>query len=71
MTLYKRTIFHRHTAQIANKKKAALAKLKEAQATDDRERAHRDADEVLCDLLKALGMADIVAEYDKIAKWYA
>ena len=37
----------------------------------DAEGPHADADEVLCDLLKALGYGDVVAEYEKVEKWYA
>ena len=49
----------------------AIEKLKELQGSDDTEIAHIDADDVLCKLLKALGFSDVVAEYEKIDKWYA
>lgn len=37
----------------------------------DVEAAHQDADDVLCDLLTALGFADVVEEWRKVPKWYA
>lgn len=36
----------------------------------DVETAHEDADQVLCDLLKALGYNKVVEEYNKVEKWY-
>ena len=38
---------------------------------DDTESAHANADRVLCDLLTELGYGDVVAEYDKVNKWFA
>lgn len=52
-------------------KEEAIEKLKEAQNGDDPECDHGAADQVLCDLLTALGYADVVEEYDKVHKWYA
>ncbi len=52
-------------------KEQAIAELKELQKPGDTEAAHGDADDVLCKLLTALGYADVVAEYEKIDKWYA
>jgi hypothetical protein len=51
----------------------AIAMLKELQSLSlgDVESAHIHADQVLCDLLTALGYADVVAEYDEILKWYS
>jgi hypothetical protein len=37
----------------------------------DIERDHWVADEVLCDLLVALGYSDVVTEWEKVSKWYA
>lgn len=37
----------------------------------DTERNHIAADEVLCNLLICLGYEDVIAEYEKINKWYA
>lgn len=51
-------------------KEEALAKLAECQKNDDTEIAHSAAD-VLCDLLKTLGYGDVVAEYDKVDKWFS
>jgi len=48
----------------------AIEKLKETHG-EDRELAHIEADQVLCDLLIALGFADVVAEWGKDPKWYA
>lgn len=45
--------------------------LKEAQENTDTEVAHLDADQVLCDLLEALGYKKVVDAYHKVNKWYA
>ncbi len=49
----------------------ALKMLVEKQDDNDQEMAHVEADNVLCKLLGTLGYEDVVAEYNKIAKWYA
>ena len=49
----------------------ALAQLAECQANGDTEVAHPEADSVLCKLLTTLGYDDVVAEYDKVDKWFA
>ncbi|HBL4691963.1 hypothetical protein INP82_16440 [Citrobacter sedlakii] len=49
----------------------AINKLKILQEMRDKEIAHCSADDVICDLLKALGYEDVVKEYDVIDKWYA
>jgi len=49
----------------------AINKLKILQSLGDKEIAHCNADDVICDLLKALGYEDVVKEYDEIDKWYA
>ena len=38
---------------------------------NDIERAHEQADAMLCDLLKVLGYEDIVAMFEEIDKYYA
>ncbi len=38
---------------------------------DDTEHGHKQADDILCELLNFLGYDDVVAEYEKILKWYA
>ena len=48
-----------------------MKRLKEAQEDRDTESAHADADEVLCDLLEALGYKKVVEAYRKVSKWYA
>jgi hypothetical protein len=35
------------------------------------ESAHENADNALCDLLRALGFDEIVDIYEKVDKWYA
>ena len=37
----------------------------------DIEADHSNADQTLCDLLRALGHDEIVNEYESIDKWYA
>lgn len=49
----------------------AIKKLKKLQGSGDNEAAHNEADAILCDLLTELGYADVVAEWEKIEKWYA
>ena len=46
-------------------------RLKEAQKNWDQENAHIEGDEALCDLLKGLGLNEIVEEFEGINKWYA
>jgi hypothetical protein len=47
------------------------SQLRELQASKDPELAHGDADDLLCNLLGALGYSDVVAEWEKVGKWYA
>jgi len=49
----------------------AITELQAAQKSGDTEGAHCDADETICKLLTALGYADVVAEWEKVDKWYA
>jgi hypothetical protein len=49
----------------------AISKLKGLQSSGDTESAHGDADQILCDLLSALGYQDVVEQWEKIDKWYA
>ena len=49
----------------------ALTLLRGLQKPGDPEAYHRYADDVLCALLKTLGYEDVVAEYEKVSKWYA
>ena len=55
-------------AERANVRRIDTAKIV---ALGDIEAAHVEADGVLRKLLIALGYEDVVAEYDKIDKWYA
>lgn len=52
-------------------KDQAIAELKACQVPGDTEASHANADEVLCKFLKAIGYADVVAEYEKVEKWFA
>ena len=49
----------------------AKASLLRAINNSDTEEAHVDADDALCELLKALGHQDVVELYEKVSKWYA
>jgi hypothetical protein len=49
----------------------AIEKLKALQGGGDIEAEHLDADDVLCELLRSLGYADVVDEWVKVEKWYA
>lgn len=52
-------------------KELYLRCLVELQGDGDTESNHAQADDILCEILTDLGYGDIVAEYDKIGKWYA
>ena len=54
----------------AMKRKAAIDQLREIQEIADIEVAHRLADDIPCRLLHSLGYADVVAEYNKVGKWF-
>jgi hypothetical protein len=54
----------------AVKRKEAIDQLREIQEISDLKVAHRLADDVLCRLLHSLGYGDVVAEYNKVGKWY-
>lgn len=49
----------------------AINKLKILKDMSDKEIAHCNADDVICDLLKSLGYEDVIREFDEIDKWYA
>lgn len=49
----------------------AIAELKALLDCGDVERAHGEADGVLCELLTALGFSDVVAAWNDVEKWYA
>ena len=48
-----------------------LERLKDLEGSGDPEYAHGEADDILCGILKDLGLEEIVEAYDKIPKWYA
>ena len=52
------------------KRKEAIDQLREIQEISDLKVAHRLAGDVLCRLLHSLGYGDLVAEYNKVRKWY-
>jgi hypothetical protein len=47
------------------------SQLRELQASKDPEAAHSLADDLICNLLGALGYSDVVAEWKKVERWYA
>ena len=49
----------------------AIEKLRVSQVISDTETAHGDADDILCELLGALGYRDVVREWQKVEKRYA
>ena len=49
----------------------AVDALKAQQLGFDPESEHAHADSILCELLTELGHAEVVAEYEKVRKWYA
>lgn len=49
----------------------AIKQLRAIPPGHDIEAEHVEADSILCRLLIALGYADVVAEWEKVDKWYA
>lgn len=52
-------------------KEEAMNKLAECQKHRNPEEGHEDADDVLCAFLTEIGYGDIVAEYNKVERWFA
>jgi hypothetical protein len=52
-------------------RESAIERLKGLRVTGDIEIGHAEADDVLCELLAALGYGDVVQEYGEVEKWYA
>ena len=50
---------------------AYVMAMKEAAEDDDGERAHRNADHLLTDLLEALGCEEIVNVFYDVTRWYS
>ena len=48
-----------------------IAKLKFLQCSLDTEKAHIEADAILCEFLNELGYQNLVNEYNEIDKWFA
>ena len=51
--------------------KQCVEKLRGMTSDDDIERAHSEADAILCELLEKLGYVEVVQAWTKIPKWYA
>lgn len=45
--------------------------LEALQKSGDTEASHGEADEILCNFLRALGHGDVADAFDAIEKWYA
>lgn len=60
--------FNNEDLKVIEKAKADII---EEQGNGDKETAHMYADQALCDILRQLGLKDIVDEYEAIDKWYA
>lgn len=58
-------------AKPAMSRETAIKELRECEASDNPEEAHGTADDILCQLLTALGYEDVVLEYSMVTKWYA
>jgi len=48
-----------------------LQRMRELQGKGDPESQHSLADDILCEALKYLGAEELVAEWEKVPKWYA
>ena len=55
----------------ATNQKGEERKMKEAQENENPAMAHAVAEDILCELLRNLGYADVVEEWDKVERWYA
>ena len=51
--------------------KEAVEKLEAIEKSGDTEARHIEADDILCDVLKALGCKEVVDAFEKLDKWYA
>lgn len=51
--------------------KEAVEKLEAIEKSGDTEGGHIEADDILCDVLKALGCKEVVDAFEKLDKWYA
>jgi len=61
----------RQVEALANQCLRQLNHAEDQARMQDKEVAHRIADEALCDLLTGLGLEDVVAKFNEIPKWYA
>ncbi len=48
-----------------------IEELRGLQSDGDEEKAHVEADKILCELLTELTYVEVVGEYKKIRKWYS
>lgn len=48
-----------------------LKQMSELKNNDDYEASHGTADDILCELLNALGYTDLVRTFEELPKWYA
>lgn len=49
----------------------ALIRMRELEHNDDFESAHREADNILKDILRGIGCTELVESFNKVGKWYA
>ncbi len=49
----------------------AVGEMKDLEEHDDGEQAHSQADAILCEVLKKLGLSELVEAWEKVPKWYA
>ena len=52
-------------------KERVLIQMRVLARKHDKEREHRDADDLLCEIATAVGCEEIVAAYAEVGKWYA
>ncbi len=52
-------------------KQLAANRMKKIAANGDKESAHVQADDLLCDLLDAAGFEEVTAIFRKMDKWYS
>lgn len=48
-----------------------VSRLQNEVNNNDKERAHVNADDILCELLERLGYKEVVEKYNEVSKWYA
>lgn len=55
---------------VADLRAKAVERLEELQLVGDKEAAHKEADQLLCGFLRAIGHQELADEFEAIERWY-